>query len=58
MWSNTSQTQTQFFTPFGCGYVLELRSEETRGYLAPPEAHATVDFGAILKSLRAALSLR
>ena len=58
MWSTTSQNLTQVFTPFGCGYVQEHRGEETRGYLAPPEVRETIDFGAILAALRAALSFR
>ena len=58
MWSTTSQSFTQVFTPFGSGYVQEDRGEETRGYLAPLEAREAIDFGAMLATLRVALSLR
>ena len=57
MWS-TSQTLSPVFTPFGGGYLPEHRSEETRNHLAAPEPRETIDVGAILTALRAALSLR
>ena len=58
MWSTTSQTLTQVFTPFGAGYIQEHRGDKAHGFLALPEARKPIDFGAILIALRAALSLR
>ena len=58
MWTTTSQNLTQVFTPFGNGYVQEHRGEETRGYLASLEPREIIDFGTMLATLRAALSLR
>lgn len=58
MWSTTSQTPTQVFTPFGGGYIEEHHGDEERSYLAAPEVRETVDFSAVLAALRAALFLR
>jgi hypothetical protein len=58
MWSTTSQTLTQVFTPFGGGYIQEHHGDEVRSYLAAPEVGETIDFGAVLAALRAALFLR
>lgn len=57
MWS-TSQTLSPVFTPFGGGYLPEHRNDETRNHLGAPERRETIDVGAILTALRAALSLR
>jgi hypothetical protein len=46
-------------TIFGGGYVPEQHGEATRRYLPAAEPHEfVVDFDAILKALRTALSLR
>ena len=46
-------------TVFGGGYVQEHHSDEARRYLPPIEKHEFVmDFDAVIKALRAALSLR
>jgi hypothetical protein len=58
MWSTTSQTLTQVFTPFGGGYIQEHHGDDAVSHLAPPEVRETIDFGRILTALRAALSLR
>jgi hypothetical protein len=54
-----SQNFTQLHTVFGGGYVAEQRGDERRGHLPPADDRAfDVDFGEILKALRAALSIR
>ena len=46
-------------TVFGGGYVQEQHSDATHRYLAQAEKHEfNVDFDAVIKALRAALSLR
>jgi hypothetical protein len=54
---------TQNFTPlqtiFGAGYVAEQHADEAQGYLPPSEPREfAVNFDELLKTLRAALSLR
>ena len=54
---------TQNFTPpytlFGGGYVPEQHNDPTRWYFTPSEKRKiAVNFDEMLKSLRAALSLR
>ena len=54
-----TQTSTQLQTVFGGSFVQENHSDATRGYLAQSEPREfVVDFEAVLKALRAALSLR
>ena len=54
-----SQSSTQLHTLFGGGYVLEQRGDETERHLPAVEPLTfEVDFGEILKTLRAALALR
>jgi len=54
-----SQSFTQLHTIFGGGYVAEQRRDETRGHLPPADDSTfNVDFGEILKALRATLSIR
>jgi len=54
-----TQNFTQAHTIFGGGYVPEQRGDETHRYLPPTEkSEFGVDFGAVIKALRAALSLR
>ncbi len=54
-----SQNSTQLHTVFGGGYIPEQRGDETRRNLAPADDRTfNVDFGEILKTLRAALSIR
>jgi hypothetical protein len=48
---------TQVFSPFGGGYVPELRADQSRGNL-PSDETSMLDFGAILKALRAALFVK
>jgi hypothetical protein len=54
--------RTQDFTPlngmFGNGYVPEQHADEANRYLPTPEPREFVNFDALLKKLRAALSLR
>ena len=46
-------------TVFGGGYVQEQHSDATHRYLPQVEKHEfNVDFDAVIKALRAALSLR
>jgi hypothetical protein len=52
-----TQSSSQLQTIFGGGYVIEQRGDETHRYL-PPMDERILDFGKILDSLRAALSLR
>ena len=55
----TTQTFTQAHTVFGGGYVPELHGDETHRYLPASEKYEfVVDFDAVIKALRAALSLR
>jgi hypothetical protein len=59
MWSTATQSFTQIYTPFGSSYVQEhCNGEISRGNLAPAEDRLTIDFGAMLARLRAALWLR
>ena len=54
-----SQNSTQLHTVFGGGYVAEQRGDETRGHLPPADDRTfNIDFGEILKALRAALLIR
>ena len=54
-----NQNFTQLHTVFGSGYVAEQRGDETRGHLPPADDRTfDVEFGDILKALRAALSIR
>ena len=55
----TTQNSNQLQTVFGGGYVLEQHGDETYRYLPRSEDSGFVfDFDAVLKVLRAALSLR
>jgi hypothetical protein len=55
----TTQSSNQLQTLFGGGYVLEQHSDETYRYLPRSEDREFVfDFDAMLKTFRAALSLR
>ena len=58
----TTQTTSQFLGSsivIGSSYVPEQHSDETQRYLPSPERHSfAVDFSQVLKTLRAALSLR
>ena len=55
----TTQSSNQLQTIFGGGYVPEQRGDETRRHLPPADNNGfVVDFGEILKVVRAALSLR
>jgi len=55
----TTQNFTPLQTIFGGGYVPEQHSEETHRNLPPSEDREFVlDFDAVLKVMRAALSLR
>jgi hypothetical protein len=55
----TTQHFTQVSSIFGSGYVPEQHGEQSRSYLPPIEGHEPiVDFEELLKTLRAALSLR
>ena len=57
MYPATRSVQLQ--TIFGGGYVPEQHGDATRRYLPAAEPHEfVVDFEAILRVLRAALSLR
>ena len=54
---------TQSFAPlqtvFGGGYILEQHSDEANRHLPQAEKHEfPIDFDAVIKALRAALSLR
>jgi hypothetical protein len=55
---------TQVFSMFGGGYVLEQRTDELLGNLAPTDSDEAVTsltgvmFSELLQSLRAALSLK
>ena len=54
-----SQGSTQVQTLFGGGYIVEQRGDETERHLPPAEPRTfEVDFGEILKALRAALGIR
>ena len=54
-----SYSTNQLLTVFGGGYVAEQHVDRTHSYLPPSEPREViVDFGAVLKALRAALSLR
>ena len=54
-----SQSSIQFHTVFGNGYVAEQRADEAERHLPPAEPRTfDVDFGEILKTLRAALGIR
>jgi hypothetical protein len=54
-----SQSSTQLHTLFGGGYVVEQRGDKTERHLPPAEPGTfEVDFGEILKALRAALGIR
>jgi hypothetical protein len=54
-----SQSYTQLHTVFGGGYIVEQRGDETQRHLPPAEPRMfNVDFGEILKALRAALGIR
>jgi hypothetical protein len=54
-----SQGSTQLHTLFGGGYVVEQRGDQTERHLPPAEPRTfNVDFGEILKALRAALGIR
>jgi hypothetical protein len=54
-----SQSSTQLHTLFGGGYIVEQRGDETERRLPPAEPRTfNVDFGEILKALRAALGIR
>jgi hypothetical protein len=49
----------QMMTVFGGEFVQEQHRGATDSYLAPAEKHDfAADFGAVLKALRSALSLR
>jgi hypothetical protein len=53
-----SPSSTQLHTVFGGGYIAEQRGDETARHLPPSESRTfEVDFGEILKTLRAALAL-
>jgi hypothetical protein len=58
----TTQTTSQFLGSsivIGSSYVPEQHSDETQRYLPRPEKHSfAVNFDQMLKTLRAALSLR
>lgn len=55
----TTQSSMQLQTIFGGGYVQEQHSDAThRHFLAAERREFVVDFDAIMKVLRAALSLR
>ena len=55
----TTQSSNQLQTVFGGGYVLEQHGDETCRYLPRSEDREFVfDFDAVMKALRAALSLR
>ena len=55
----TTQNFTPLHTIFGSGYVQEQHSDETHRNLPTTEKHElVVDFDAVIKALRAALSLR
>jgi hypothetical protein len=55
----TTQGSNPLQTIFGGGYVFEQRGDETQRNLPPSETGKFVlDFADILKTLRAALSLR
>jgi hypothetical protein len=58
MWSTTSQTLAPVFTPFGGGFVVEHHRDGAFSHLAAPEPQATIDFSALLATLRTALWLR
>ena len=57
-------TTDQLQTVFGGGFVQEHHSDETRRYLWPSDVDEVIEsltvsmFGELMKSLRAALSLR
>ena len=54
-----NQNSNQLQTVFGGGYVQEQHGDATHRYLPPAEKHEfEMDFGAVIKALRAALSLR
>jgi hypothetical protein len=54
-----SQSSTQLHTLFGGGYVVEQHGDETERHLPAPEPRTfEVDFGEILKALRATLGIR
>ena len=62
----STQGSSQVHSVFGGGYVSEQRGDETRRHLPPlddddddddDDNEAVLDFGKILDSLRAALSL-
>jgi hypothetical protein len=54
-----AQSSVQLQTIFGGGYVPEQHNDATHRYLPAAEPHEfVVDFDAIMKVLRAALSLR
>ena len=56
---STTQNFNQMHTVFGGGYVQERHSDGAHHYLAPAEKHEfIVDFDAVVKALRSALSLR
>ena len=55
----TETSNQQIFAVVSSAYISEHHSDETHRYLPLAEARDfTVDFGALLKSLRAVLSLR
>ena len=55
----STQTFAPLQTVFGGGYVLEQHSDRAHSHLAPAEKHEfAIDFDAVIKALRAALSLR
>jgi hypothetical protein len=54
-----TQSSTQLHTIFGSGYVLEQRGDQSQHHLPQSDDRGPVlDFGKILATLRAALSLR
>lgn len=54
-----TQSSTQLHTIFGSGYVLEQRGDQSQHHLPQSDDRGPVlDFGKILATLRAALSVR
>jgi hypothetical protein len=55
----TTESSNQLQSIFGSGYVMEHHGDDTPRYLPPSEKHEfALDFEAILKALRSALSVR
>ena len=55
----STQSSNQLHDLFGGTYIPERRGDETYRYLPPTEKREfVVDFDAVIKALRAALSLR